>query len=205
MSVKSYIKKRWEAYWQKKSWLSKASDLFFLLLLIGLMIPASRKEISAFMAGLTSISPKTLSTEKQAMVSDEAWNWQLRDANGRQIRLGELRGQTILLNLWATWCPPCIAEMPDLQELYTNKSDKITFVLVSNEKAETIGSFMEKKGYTMPVYQELSETPPDFSTGSIPTTWVISPEGKIIIRKTGAAKWNSSSMHKLIDQQPPKR
>ncbi|MBW7848130.1 MAG: TlpA family protein disulfide reductase [Bacteroidales bacterium] len=205
MNLKDIIKKRWETYWQKKSWLSKASDLLFVLLLIGLVIPASRREISAFMAGLTAVSPKTLSAEKQSTVSDEAWNWQLRDANGREIRLGVLKGQTILLNFWATWCPPCIAEMPDLQELYINKSDRITFVLVSNEKAETINSFMEKKGFTMPVYQELSETPPDFATGSIPTTWVISPEGKIIIRKTGAAKWNSSSMHKLIDQQHPKR
>lgn len=136
---------------------------------------------------------------------DPFWDLSFPTPGGETLAMRSLAGNPLLLNFWATWCPPCIAEMPDLQELYINKSDRITFVLVSNEKAETINSFMEKKGFTMPVYQELSETPPDFATGSIPTTWVISPEGKIIIRKTGAAKWNSSSMHKLIDQQHPKR
>ncbi|HQO49190.1 MAG TPA: TlpA disulfide reductase family protein [Bacteroidales bacterium] len=196
--MKEYLQKRWKTYWTTKGWFSKITDLLFIFLIIGMIIPASRKEISAFMAGLMASSPKTIESDAQQTLTDEVWNWQLIDMKGQVVNLGQFKGQTILLNFWATWCPPCIAEMPDIQALYDGFGDKAVFLLVSDEKTSTVNEFAQKKGYNMPFYQQASTTPPAFSTNSIPTTWIISPEGKIVIRKTGAAKWNSASMQELI-------
>ncbi len=197
--MKTYLQNRWKTYWATKSWFSKFTDLLFILLVIGMIIPASRKEISAFMAGLMASSPKTMESSQQQSLNPEAWQWQLTDLEGNRMVLEQFKGQTILVNLWATWCPPCIAEMPDIQALYDSRGNKAVFLLISDEKPEVIKAFMQKKGYSMPVYQQASATPPVFVTNSIPTTWLISPEGKVVIRKTGAAKWNSSSMQQTID------
>lgn len=197
--MKTYLQNRWKTYWATKSWFSKFTDLLFILLVIGMIIPASRKEISAFMAGLMASSPKTMESSQQQSLNPEAWQWQLTDLEGNRVVLEQFKGQTILVNLWATWCPPCIAEMPDIQALFESRGNKAVFLLISDEKPEVIKAFMQKKGYSMPVYQQASETPPLFATNSIPTTWLISPEGKVVIRKTGAAKWNSSSMQQTID------
>ncbi len=196
--MSEYIRKRWQTYWKTKSWFSKVTDLLFILLLVGMLIPASRKEISAFMAGLMAGSPKTIESSEQQSLGSQDWSWQLADISGNQVTLEQFKGKTIFLNFWATWCPPCIAEMPDIQELYDGYGDKAVFLLVSDEAPQTIKAFMEKKGYRMPIYQQQSAIPQVFATNSIPTTWVIDPSGKIIIRKTGAAKWNSEAMQKTI-------
>lgn len=152
------------------------------------------------MAGLTASSPKPIDHNKQSALSSSEWDWQLLAPDGQRINLSQFKGQAILVNFWATWCPPCIAEMPALQELFNTHSGKINFVLISDEKPETIQQFMEKRGFNMPVYHQLSATPPAFLTNSIPTTWIISSEGKITIRKTGAAKWSSRSMQEMIEK-----
>jgi peroxiredoxin len=90
--------------------------------------------------------------------------------------------------------------MPDIQDLYDNYGDKVAFLLVTDESPEKVAAFMEKRGFDMPVFYHQSGVPQEFATQSIPTTFVISPEQKIVIRKTGAAKWNSSSMHQLLDE-----
>jgi len=198
--MKAYLKKRWKEYWEKKGWFSKISDLFFVLLIIGLLIPASRKEISAFVSGITAMSPGTLDEDKQLTVSNTALNWSVANASGKLYRLSDFQDKPVLLNFWATWCPPCIAEMPDIQDLYDSYGDKVAFLLVTDGSPEKVAAFMEKRGFDMPVFYHQSGVPQEFATQSIPTTFVISPEQKIVIRKTGAAKWNSKSMHQLLDE-----
>ncbi|MBG0782876.1 MAG: redoxin domain-containing protein [Bacteroidales bacterium] len=198
--MKANLKKRWKDYWEKKGWFSKVSDLFFVLLVVSLLIPASRKEISAFVSGITAMSPGTLDEDKQSILSSTALNWAVVDANGKSYSLTEYQAKPVFLNFWATWCPPCIAEMPDIQDLYDKYGDKVAFFLVTDESPQKVDAFMEKRGFDLPVFYHQSGVPQEFATQSIPTTFVISPEQKIVIRKTGAAKWNSSSMHQLLDE-----
>jgi len=196
----SYLKLRWKKYWERKTWFSKISDLVFILLIIGLLIPASRKEISAFVSGLTAMSPGTLDEDKQLSVSNASLNWSVANQDGAVFSLSDFQDKPIFLNFWATWCPPCIAEMPDIQDLYDNYGDRVAFLLVTDESPEKVNAFMQKKGFNMPVYYHQSGVSQEFATQSIPTTFVISPEQKIVIRKTGAAKWNSKKMHQLLDE-----
>ncbi len=195
-----YFRQRWKKYWTTKGWFSKISDLIFVLLVIGMLIPASRKEISAFFAGIMAFSPKTLAPDSQTAVNLSTLQWSLTDDQGKTVDFSAFAGQTIFLNFWATWCPPCIAELPDIQELYDGYHEKAAFVLVTDESPATVQAFMQRKGYQLPVYYHRGFIPEVFASASIPTTFVVSPEGKIIIRKTGAAKWNSSSMQQTLDE-----
>ncbi len=193
-----YIRKRFNDYWQKKSWFTKITDLFFVLLVIAMIIPSSRQAIRMTASRLMASSPKTISEDRQQLISASTYNWVFYDLEGNAVSYADFRGKAIFLNFWATWCAPCIAEMPDIQDLYDQFGDQAAFLLVSDEKPERIQAFMERRGFDMPVYIRRGGVPADFASGSIPVTFVISPEGQIIIRKTGVAKWNSNSMQELM-------
>ena len=106
----------------------------------------------------------------------------------------------MLVNLWATWCPPCIAEMPDLQALYNEYGDRVEFLFVTQENKETVQQFLNKKGYTIPVYIPTSKTPEELSSRSIPATYLIDKKGAIVINKKGAANWDSTSVKEEIER-----
>ena len=195
-----YIKRRWETYSKKKTLFSKISDLLFIVLVIAMLIPASRKEISAFVARLMASSPKTIQIENQQQVPENAYSWAFQTLDGGSVTLADFKGKVILLNFWATWCPPCIAEMPDLQKLYDQFGEKAVFLLVTDEEPEIVRAFLQKRGFEMPIYINHSAVPEIFSTRSIPTTYLINTEGKVMIRVTGAAKWNSESTQQLMNE-----
>ena len=104
------------------------------------------------------------------------------------------------MNMWATWCPPCIAEMPDIHELYKDvASEDIVFVMLSlDDDPQKAKDFIAQKKYTFPVYFLNSPLPKVYSSNSIPTTYVISPEGKIVSKNYGMANYNNSSFKKFL-------
>ncbi|MBX2844399.1 MAG: TlpA family protein disulfide reductase [Flammeovirgaceae bacterium] len=128
------------------------------------------------------------------------YNFKLIGLDGSYLELEDLKGKVIFMNFWATWCPPCIAEIPNIQELYDNtRNENIVFLMVSTDKNEAkIRKFIEKKGYTIPIYRPASVRPEVFSSNSIPTTFVISPEGKIAYKNIGIANYNTDSFKELL-------
>ena len=89
--------------------------------------------------------------------------------------------------------------MPSIQELYNDYGNKVQFFLVSNESQFKIETFMAKHKYTFPVYQALDAPPKILESQSLPTTYLISKTGKIVIKKTGVADWNSEKTRAIID------
>lgn len=119
------------------------------------------------------------------------YSWSATDLTGKTIQASEWKGKVVVLNMWATWCGPCVAEMPSLQNLYEKtKADGFVFVLVSNEDQETVSKFAEKKNYSLPIYTISENLPSVFSTDAIPKTFVISPTGKIVFEHLGGANWD---------------
>jgi thiol-disulfide isomerase/thioredoxin len=114
--------------------------------------------------------------------------------------LNNAKGKVILINFWATWCPPCIAEMPYLDGLYRDYKDKVVFLFVSNEDASTTQAFLNKKGYALTSIKPISYSPKLLETNSLPTTYLIDKKGGIVIKKTGSADWNSQSFRKTLDE-----
>ena len=102
--------------------------------------------------------------------------------DGQKMELSQLYGKKpIYLNFWATWCPPCVREMPYMNELYPQYKDKLDFVVVSvDSKRASLDAFIEKTGYDLPIYTTDNESANKaFELQGIPTSVLITPEGKI--------------------------
>jgi len=144
------------------------------------------------------MKPNILSTDEQF---EADYNFILKSFDGNESYFGELRGKTIFLNLWASWCPPCRAEMPTIQNLYNEvkKDTNIVFVLISldDDKSNAI-QFVKNKKFNLPFYFLVDGIPSSFSTNTIPTTFVISPEGKIISKEIGMAKYDSDNFQDFL-------
>jgi thiol-disulfide isomerase/thioredoxin len=187
-------------YFKKKKPLSIFFDALFVLILILLLIPGTRKETAAFFIRWTSFPASSLDEDEQYMISAETRGWQLFDLNGNTYNFEDLNDKPVFLNVWATWCPPCIAELPGIQDLHGEFGNEVNFILISNEDPGIISRFIEKNGYTdLPLYYA-SYTPADFSSQSIPATFIVSNEGKVMVKKKGAAKWNSDKTKRLFEQ-----
>lgn len=130
------------------------------------------------------------------------YNFTLIDQNGNRKPFSDFEDKVVFLNFWATWCPPCIAEMPDINELYKEmNSQGVEFILISFDKDfQKAKDFVQKKEFDFPVYQLASPLPNVFESSAIPTTYVISPEGKIVVRKSGMAKYNTKKFKSFLEE-----
>ncbi len=202
--IKMDIKEKVNNYFKKKSKFSIFSDFLFAAFIIALLIPQSRLEVIAFVNKIrvAVVNPSVETSDKTVILSNEDYNWAVESIDGKKNVLADYKGKVIFLNLWATWCPPCIAEMPSIQDLYDKykDNDQVVFLIVSNEKTEKVSAFMKKRGFTFPVQITHYQLPKPFYTESIPTTFLISKSGKIVIKETGAANWGGEKMQKIVDE-----
>ncbi|WP_150452249.1 TlpA family protein disulfide reductase [Arenibacter lacus] len=129
-----------------------------------------------------------------------AYEWELLDLEGNTLQFKSKKGTVVLLNFWATWCAPCIAEMPSLQQLYNDYGDKVSFMFVTNDDPSKVNAFLEKRSLELPVYYPNSPEPNVFSSKLLPTTYIVNEEGKIVVVETGAVDWNSEATRKLLDE-----
>ena len=130
------------------------------------------------------------------------YNFILIDDKGNKKPFTEFKDKVIFVNLWATWCPPCIAEMPDINELYTEMNGKdIQFVMISlDDDFQKAKDFVQKKDFDFPIYQLASSLPKVYESNAIPTTYIISPEGKIVVAKSGMAKYNTTKFKRFLEE-----
>jgi len=171
------------------------SNILFVIAVAVLLYPPSREWFMRQIAFAPSIE-NVENTEKISY-----YNWNLKGLNTESINFKELENKVLFVNFWATWCPPCRAEMPMIQKLYNDYKDKVAFVFVTNEDWNTVSTFFNKNGYDLPVYNSTSTPPQKFTeTNSIPASYLIDKKGAILISKVGAANWNSSKVRNLLDE-----
>ncbi len=128
------------------------------------------------------------------------YRFSLMNQDGNIIPGNSLRGQVVFMNFWATWCPPCVAEMPDINRLYKSmEKDSIRFLMVSvdNDFAKA-RNFVSKKGFSFPIYGPASGMPAEFSGNVVPTTYIISPDGRIMMKREGMAEYNTESLRNFL-------
>ncbi len=191
------IEERIKNWWKKSSWFRRFSDIFFYLFIL---IPATRTPIMTTVQKIKMFSPKVSETAGAPLLQEEDYSMSFISLDGDQVKLEDFKNEVVLLNFWATWCPPCRAEMPSLQKLYDSYGDKIKMVLVSSEDRGTIMEFLEKYNYKMPVYLQASQNSSSFPVSSIPKTYLISREGRIMLSKTGVANWNSDKFKAELNE-----
>jgi len=135
-------------------------------------------------------------------------DFSLPDLQGKPVDLRDQRGQVILLNFWATWCPNCRQESPSLQKLYNQyQSRGIVFYRISSkEKPETIKPFLEKESLNVPVLiDKTGQTERLFGIWVHPTTYLINRHGLVCYRIMGATDWTALQATSIIDQMLKER
>ena len=122
---------------------------------------------------------------------------------GNPIKAGDFIGNITLLNFWATWCPPCRAEMPSIERLYKQMSGT-NFRIVAVDAGENrsqVASFIEKNKYTFPIYlDESNELSSIFAARGLPSTYLVNKEGKVIAVRIGAMEYDQAELIKLLKE-----
>ncbi|MCB9264919.1 MAG: redoxin domain-containing protein [Lewinellaceae bacterium] len=104
------------------------------------------------------------------------------------------------INFWATWCRPCISEMPTIEKLFQAYKGKMAFYIISTDKSESkIRGFMKNRGYEFPVYRLIKTPKTDSLARKLPLT-LLSYNSELHIYHSGSANWNSRAVHQLIEE-----
>lgn len=116
--------------------------------------------------------------------------------------LNGLKGKVVVINYWATWCPPCVAEMPSFQKLYnTYKANPdIVFLFITSDDKKRVQQFVDKGNYTLPIYYDNQQLFSELTHNSIPTTFILNRQAEIKVKKTGAVQWNSQKVYNIISK-----
>jgi len=156
--------------------MKKVSGAILLLILVSLL-------------AITGCTTEAETGTVGPQVGSLAPEFNLINLEGNYISLNSFRGKPVLLNFWATWCSPCRMEMPFLQEIYDEWTDKGLVMLTVNvgESTTVAKNFMQENGFTMPVLVDLSqETTNRYQITGIPTTYFIDKDGIIQERRVGS-------------------
>jgi thiol-disulfide isomerase/thioredoxin len=130
------------------------------------------------------------------------YNWQLHDLDAKPVDFARYKGKTVFLNIWATWCPPCVREMPSIAALASNpKLKDVAFVCVSVDDApEPIKQFLSGKDWPMTVlHAGQNPMPRVYQTDGIPATFLIGPDGIIASSEIGSTDWNDPKVVALLE------
>ncbi|MFD1294028.1 TlpA family protein disulfide reductase [Lutibacter holmesii] len=170
------------------------SNIIFIVVAALLLYPPSREWFQRQIAFSPSVN-EVAEAEKIA-----TYNWNLKGLNTDSVNFNSFKGKVVFVNFWATWCPPCRAEMPMIQKLYNDYKDDVAFVFVTSENWATVEAFFKKNSYNLPTYNSVSSPPNKFTeTNSIPASYLLDQKGNILISKTGAADWNSEKVRNLLN------
>lgn len=205
---------------EQREWLYYASQVglsVILFLFVAAHSPQMKKWVAVLgIVGLiawgfldnagTSLSPNQEHAQGERKVGlnqgELAPDFELRTLDNTPIRLSELRGQKVIVNLWATWCPPCRAEMPDMQEFYEQEKENGVIILGVNlieteQGPESVDAFLKEYGITFPVVLDQGKhISQQYQAISIPTSYVIDTEGVVQYKMIGPL--TKEMMEKMI-------
>ena len=124
------------------------------------------------------------------------------DVGGNRVSTADLSGKPVILNFWATWCPPCRSELPAFDKLYRQYGNEVSFMMIDltdgyRETVEGVKKFMSENGYTFPVYYDTEGSAAEaYNVSSIPFTVAVGRNGNIVGTHLGAM--SEAALEKLI-------
>lgn len=196
---------------EKKSiWTKRVVGLLVVLLAVALGFSLSRIfSPGGGLYGSKEEQPEALYRDVSGVpqIGQEAPDIAFKSYEGKNYRLSDLRGKVVLLNFWATWCPPCRQEMPSMDAAYKELKDKglvIVAVSVDRDGKAAVAEFKQKMSFSFPVALDTeAKAARVYRVTSIPANFIIDRQGKIVNKVVGAVDWNSQqakgSLVKLLD------
>ena len=125
------------------------------------------------------------------------------DENGNIQNTSSLRGKVVFINFWASWCPPCRAEFPSVETLYTRFIDNpdVFFLTINEDNDLATGRmYLDKEKYSVPIYQSHGNVPVELYAGTLPTTIVLDKNGEIRYHHSGFANYGANEFIKQIEE-----
>lgn len=175
------------------------SNLFFIIFLVLMIIPKTRVLLQTQMQKAVGYfnQPSIENT-----IDTVTFKGRLQGINTKNVDISSLNNKVVIINYWATWCPPCVAEMPSFQALYETykNNDDVAFLFLTDDNQHKVNTFLEARKFTLPVYVENGSSFPNLNPKSIPTTYITNRKGEIKVKKTGAVQWNSQKVHNIINE-----
>jgi len=168
--------------------------LIICLFLLVAMGPSSPGNTSG-----RSISP----IDSDSIVNSRAPDFTLKDVNGKTVTLSSFRGKVVLLNFWATWCPPCRAEMPALNRLYRESRHRgLEIIAVSTDRSiDHIKDFLEKNRVDfLMLFDEDRGAAKQYRVFSMPTTFLIDRNGMVVEKFYGEYDWTEPETKGKIEK-----
>ena len=156
--------------------------IFLIVILFGILILLQTKE-----------SFYNVSSGSQVAKGLPAPNFSLPDLDGKMVSLSDYRGKVVLLNIWATWCPPCVEEMPSMEKLYQElkgEGFEILAVSIDESGAQDVLPFMKKHNLSFPALIDSKGTLKDlYQTRGVPESFIIDKDGILIEKVIGPRNW----------------
>ena len=139
-------------------------------------------------------------------ISDEktkaAYDFTLDELDGETLNFEDLKGKVVFINFWATWCAPCVAEMPSIDNLYEIYQDnpEVVFIMINVEnKEDKVRKVLKKKKFSFSTYfPNATQIPKVYESKGIPTTFVLDKEGFIAYKKVGMASYDADNFVNFI-------
>lgn len=155
--------------------------IILTLIIVGGLIVGLQQKIWPF-----NDKKETANIPVGTAIGNMAPDFTLQLLNGEEIKLSDLRGKKVFLNFWATWCPPCQAEMPEIQKFYQNHKEVAILGVNVRENRGTVAEYLMLNGYHFPVaLDKAGDVATEYQVRGIPTTYFLNEEGVIINKYTG--------------------
>lgn len=180
--------------------------LFWVALIAVIFSTDLRAEVFGFIQrGVIEIGlvNPTIEENHKPLKRNEPYQLTLKNQRGEMVQLSEFEDKIVFINFWATWCPPCIAEMPSINQLHEKfKNDKeIVFLMISQDKDfGKAKDFLEKKSFGFDIFQSQTSLPKDLRSNSIPATFVLDKSGNIVYEHMGMANYNSDKFISFLNE-----
>lgn len=118
---------------------------------------------------------------------------------GKSVELGAFKGKAVFLDFWATYCGPCLAELPGIARLAQSvNNDNVVFLVVTTEKPERVHEFLGKNSLALPLYLADEGVPPDLPVSGVPTTYILDRNGNAVYRWVGGGNWDNESARSFL-------
>lgn len=183
---------------QRKKWLIRIGNILFWGFLFGILVSPGIKSWTMRMLMHTGIYNAKIEQKEN---SSPATSFRYEDESGVSKSTDALRGKVVFINFWASWCPPCRAEMPSLNAFYQKlkeEKDMVFLFLNEDDNIPKASAFLKKEGFQIPLMQRSTEVGSDIFTGSLPTTLILNKQGFIVYHHSGMANFGGTAFENQI-------